>query len=260
MKLELFLVSILSLIPFGISAPKEDGNTKIVGGDPVNIYEHPHQVALLYFGSHICGGVLILPRFVLTSVTCIADGHPTQFSIRAGSSYANEGGIVVDVNKIHIHPNYNEFTFDFDVAILYLDSALYQDSTIDFANLVAAGTPIPAGIEATVTGWGTLGESGEVAHQLQEVKVNILSGDDCKEAYGDITITENMLCAGVTGGGKDACVGDAGGPLQLNDQVIGLVSWGYPGYQIYGCGRPEYPGVYTNLAYCREWITSVTGA
>lgn len=38
---------------------------------------------------------------------------------------------------------------------------------------------------------------------LQEVSVPIVSASTCREAYS--TLTDNMLCAGLTEGGKDSC-------------------------------------------------------
>jgi len=62
-----------------------------------------------------------------------------------------------------------------------------------------------------------------------------------------------MICAGVTGGGKDACQGDSGGPLVVGDKLVGIVSWGV------GCAEARYPGVYSNVATLRSFVTDTTG-
>jgi trypsin len=62
-----------------------------------------------------------------------------------------------------------------------------------------------------------------------------------------------MICAGVTGGGKDSCQGDSGGPLVVGDRQVGIVSWGV------GCAEADYPGVYSNIATLRSFVTEETG-
>ena len=113
----------------------------------------------------------------------------------------------------------------------------------------------PAGSLAVVSGWGTLTAGGStLPSQLQAVEVNITSRAACNSAYaayGGITV--NMICAGVTGGGKDACQGDSGGPLVVGDQLVGIVSWGL------SCALADYPGVYSNVATLRSFITDTTG-
>ena len=62
-----------------------------------------------------------------------------------------------------------------------------------------------------------------------------------------------MICAGFAAGGHDACLGDSGGPLVIGSQLVGIVSWGI------GCGRPNFPGVYTSTGNLRTWIAGLTG-
>jgi trypsin len=62
-----------------------------------------------------------------------------------------------------------------------------------------------------------------------------------------------MICAGVPGGGKDACQGDSGGPLTVGGQLVGIVSWGL------SCALAHFPGVYSNVATLKYFITQQTG-
>jgi len=112
-----------------------------------------------------------------------------------------------------------------------------------------------AGALAVVSGWGTLTAGGStLPSQLQAVEVYITSRAACNSAYAQYGgITVNMICAGVTGGGKDACQGDSGGPLVVGDQLVGIVSWGL------SCALADYPGVYSNVATLRSFITDTTG-
>merc|ERR1711942_613897 len=107
----------------------------------------------------------------------------------------------------------------------------------------------PAGHTATgeciVSGWGTLSEGGSTPDVLQKVSVPIVTDDECRDAYGASQIEDSMICAGVQAVGKDSCQGDSGGPFACDDTgsryLAGVVSWGY------GCARPNYPGVYTEV-------------
>lgn len=71
----------------------------------------------------------------------------------------------------------------------------------------------------------------------------------CGAAY-DGMITSRMICAGLAG--HDSCQGDSGGPLVAGGVQVGIVSWGY------GCARPGYPGVYSNIAQLRGFIDKHT--
>ena len=62
-----------------------------------------------------------------------------------------------------------------------------------------------------------------------------------------------MICAGVPGGGKGACQGDSGGPLVVGGRLVGIVSWGA------GCADARYPGVYSDVATLRSFVTEQTG-
>jgi len=100
-------------------------------------------------------------------------------------------------------------------------------------------------------GWGTLRENGSASDTLQEVDLPLVSQASCNQAYQG-AITDNMLCAGFTVGGKDSCQGDSGGPLLYQNngvwEQVGIVSFGN------GCAQAGFPGVYTRVANYDSWI------
>ena len=96
---------------------------------------------------------------------------------------------------------------------------------------------------------------------LLQVVVEYSAQAQCKAAYRRLTgldIGLGLLCAGHPQGGRDACRGDSGGallhqdPLTLTWTAVGVVSSGH------GCGRREFPGLYTRLTSYLAWIDEVS--
>ena len=69
------------------------------------------------------------------------------------------------------------------------------------------------GTRCVITGWGRTRQGGTTSPVLREAKVPIISEKDCKSNYRPELITSNMICAGFSGGGIDACQGDSGGKI-----------------------------------------------
>lgn len=160
----------------------------------------------------------------------------------------NEQKIVL--SKIIQHENYNSFTITNDISLLQVSKPFTFNQFVQPIALPKAGHA--ASGSCVVSGWGTTTEGGSSPDILMKVSVPIVSDDACRDAYGQNDIRDSMLCAGVSEGGKDSCQGDSGGPLACSDTgstyLAGVVSWGY------GCARPSYPGVYTEVSYFVDWI------
>ena len=122
--------------------------------------------------------------------------------------------------------------------------------------LPAKGSDVKVGDQVRVSGWGYLEEgSYSLPSELRRVDIAVVSRKECNELYSkaNAEVTDNMICGGdVANGGKDSCQGDSGGPVVdvKNNQVVGIVSWGY------GCARKGYPGVYTRVGNFIDWIES----
>ncbi|KAJ8932949.1 hypothetical protein NQ314_014328 [Rhamnusium bicolor] len=235
--------------------PTLDG--RIVGGSNTTIDRHPYQISLRYFSEHICGGAIISSTWVLTAAHCVQGATlPSFLTVRIGSSYVGSGGEVITVLSTIIHPNYDERTYDYDIALLSLSSSATSNVIARAIALPSTQTGPNAGQTATITGWGALTQGGVSPSILQVVEVPVVSQNACQVAYQvqGHQISPRMFCAGLLGvGGKDACQGDSGGPVTVNGILYGLVSWGI------GCALPDFPGVYSNVANLRQWVFQNSG-
>lgn len=250
--------------PFVASAPRQG---LIVGGEPAAVGELPWQVAV-YPGPYLCGGSLIAAQWVVTAAHCVIDDAgavmaPGDIDVVAGEYNRNQNDGTEQqrsVTAVYVHPNYDPFgSNDSDIALLQLASPVTLGPSVGIIPLVSSPTHdalVAPGVSSLVSGWGATSEGGSTATILQKVRVPIVSNATCNTSYGG-SITANMLCAGLAGGGKDSCQGDSGGPLVVPDgsgwRLAGVVSFGN------GCARPNYYGVYTRISSFTTWISTQTG-
>ncbi|KAF1390059.1 hypothetical protein PFLUV_G00054170 [Perca fluviatilis] len=148
------------------------------------------------------------------------------------------------------HPQYNRTTTNNDIMLIKLRAPVYLNSYVSIALLPRQGAYVAEGRVCRVSGWGyTSPSGGQIPSTLRTITLPIVSTEKCNSSESfNGNITENMLCAGFSTGGKDACQGDSGGPLVCEGRVYGLVSWGR------GCADAQFPGVYTAVSKFRRWI------
>lgn len=233
---------------------------QIVGGAIVTPNEFPWQ-ALLYIGGYMCGGTLIHQQWVLTASHCVEGMKASQATVYLGlhdrfnlTLAANPYLQVATVSKIIMHPSYDVYTTDYDIALLKLKKPVSLTTGVQMIPLASStnASLYAADVSLTVSGWGTTSSGGFTSQYLRKVNVPVVVNTQCNAMYyGEIT--ERMMCAGDTvSGGVDSCQGDSGGPLigQQNGNwvQVGIVSWGV------GCADAAFPGVYTNVSNLRDWV------
>ncbi len=215
-------------------------------------------------GGHMCAGTLINDEWVLSAAHCFYNSSGFQsiygnhIQVYAGNTSLVSNGTIVDVEAIFIHPDYDDFSSDNDIALIKLMAPLPMIPKIDLMPLDAQNDL--AGNDAVVVGWGiTEVDNTSLSADLMEVILPVVDHELCRITYADnfnITLTDNMICAGYTAGGKDSCFGDSGGPLMIYDaqdyrwELAGIVSWGV------GCAEAEQYGVYTDARNYLGWIAS----
>ncbi|XP_056617605.1 trypsin-2-like [Triplophysa dalaica] len=235
--------SLVFLVLLGAAFALDDD--KIVGGYECQRNSQPWQVSL-NSGYHFCGGSLINNLWVVSAAHC----YMSRIQVRLG-----EHNIAITENTEQFissalvipHPNYDSYELNNDIMLIKLSKSAALNAYVQPVGLPTSCPP--AGTMCLVSGWGNTMSSTADSDKLQCLQIPILSYNDCDNSYPGM-ITNSMFCAGYLEGGKDSCQGDSGGPVVCNNQLQGIVSWGY------GCAERNRPGVYTKVCIFNNWINT----
>ncbi|XP_060028566.1 testisin-like [Erinaceus europaeus] len=241
--------------------------TRIIGGQDSELGRWPWQGSLRYWDTHICGASLLNRRWVLSAAHCFEQSsHPFDWSVQFGEISSSPSFFNLQaynnryrVEQIILSPQFLG-TGPYDIALLKLSSPVTYDSFVQPICVLPSTYQLRNQNNCWITGWGEIAEDTSLPYPstLQEVQVGMINNSVCshllsmpdfrQDVWGD------MVCAGDAEGGKDACFGDSGGPLVCKTRglwvQVGVVSWGI------GCGRPNRPGIYTNVSQHFRWIQS----
>jgi uncharacterized protein (TIGR03382 family) len=218
----------------------------VVGGTTVAHGAYP-DVALVVAPMALCSGTLIAPDVVLTAGHCI-DTHPTE--VLLGSvDYKKVGGEAIAVKSATAYPSWQT---EFDVGVLVLDHpATAKPRAIASA---CSAKDLKPGNDVTVVGFGLTDAAGTGQNtKLHQAKLAVVD----PACTTDLACNAKIAPAGefVAGGdGIDACFGDSGGPIYLDDALIGVVSRGL-GTSAKPCGGG---GIYVRADRVVSWIESTT--
>ncbi|KHN99593.1 Peptidase cysteine/serine, trypsin-like protein [Metarhizium album ARSEF 1941] len=240
------------------SAAAASIDKRIVGG--VNVEgksDFSYVVAVNSASGIFCGGILIGPKTAVTAAHCVEGAK----SVRAGSRDSETGGIVVEIEESHIHPDFDEGkpwegtpVLLHDIAVLKLKFPIRESSSISYARLPANGSYPVAGSKATAAGWGSQvvlrdRDTPQPAVHLAKVELQIHHWNFCRSLNrGASDDGAHRICAGGGTQGKNVCKYDSGGPLQAaSGEVIGLMSWVIPDKKSTRC--KDKPAVFTSLGF-----------
>jgi len=229
------------LVPF-LNAQTAYKQNRVVGGRNADPGSFPSFVHWDWG----CGGSLIHEDIVLSAAHCYHLGGRNNDQVFVGSNRFQDG-VERTITEYVPHPQYERKYERNDFLILKLDSSVEDVKPITLNR--DKGIP-SINDRLTVVGFGKTYATSN-PNVLQQANVDLIPFDRCvmsmREAVDDMNI-----CAG--GGGRDACMGDSGGPLYSTSsdgqeqQQVGIVSWGK------GCGISYYPGIYSRVSYAYGWI------
>ena len=263
---------------------------RIINGNIASNTQIPWQVALITqpldpYQSYTCSGSLIADRWIVTAAHCIQElkqkKQEAYVLVGTRNLQDTQQGQIIKVKQHNIHEQYNDRTYDNDIALLELERVIDFVKCEKNCQVIDLITPTIEKQNALITspvqiaGWGVL-EDCENSHSFicqqysgqmirnPELYPTILRYTTLKlnhclssSLYQTEQITNNMLCAESPTliNPTDTCFGDSGAGLTVQNgtekpYLLGIASWGV------GCAKQGYAGVYTRVANYTGWINN----
>lgn len=244
--------------------------SRVIGGQDAKPGAWPWQIALERRNNFICGGSLISATWIITAAHCVAgSGNPADYKVVVGdhNQNANEGTEeTVSAKRIISYPEYNRpGRLNNDIALVELAAPVKLSARVNPVCLPPSDSDVPTGSKCYITGWGKIKHPGSSHPILQQPMMPPIDPAKCRQriqASGvvSITLTPQMLCAGVDKTILSSCHGDSGGPFVcLNADgktytLHGPVSWGSS-----SCNAKQLFTVFARVTQYRAWIKQHTG-
>nr|XP_034825534.1 trypsin Blo t 3-like [Maniola hyperantus] len=197
---------------------------RIAGGEEPDggARDAPFQAQISRENAPFCSGAIVSERTIVTAAHCVEDAKPTDLNVRVGSNIRGEG-MMVPIQKIVQHPEYDYPQNNFDIAYLRTVMDIPLGRTVLRAFIAPPGASEPR--EIRVTGYGYQGEGQmQLSDKLREVTLPIISNTECQLFYPEKSITKNMICGySMRDMDKGTClvVGHAGHPVMYAMVCLG---------------------------------------
>ncbi|XP_063835914.1 trypsin 3A1-like [Ostrinia nubilalis] len=216
---------------------------------PISIRRVPYMASLHECPRGACLASVIHKRFLLTAASSLVldwKGNLANLTkARVGSKYLDKGGQLYAIEKLIPHEKYLTFVGDYNIGLVKLAKKIDFGSTVGQIKL---GKKVIIGDLVDIIGWG-VGENLQnstkgAVHEVSSLPV--LVPRRCQGALLGRIIHPRNMCVEIAGVPPGDFVCDEGGPVVVNNSIVGV------GSTFWGCGL--LPGVYTRVSRVKRWI------
>ncbi|XP_072390343.1 phenoloxidase-activating factor 3-like [Diabrotica undecimpunctata] len=252
---------------------------RVINGEDAELSEYPWMSLLSFRGSDNkaefkCAGSIINNRYILTAAHCLQD-RSALLGVRLGEydisnkeidcigsgndRECNEPIQDVAIEDIISHSNFDSTQFINDIGLLRVKKIEFNEKNIRPVCLPREKKSNFNLTSAQVSGWGrTSFRSGQQSNILQFATLKVVNKSECQNTYHNLTIVDDTrICAGgsAKNNASNACKGDSGGPLQVQETVPGLgPRYVQHGIVSFGVTRCNFPALFTKVDHYMNWI------